>query len=115
MNLTSAAQRLAAGESVSGHPVGNSMRPLVPSGARVVIVPSVVERLEVDDIVLVRVTGRVYLHKILAIDDARRRVQIGNNSGGVNGWTGLDKVFGICVEVDGVARPRLDGKTRHAA
>jgi hypothetical protein len=47
-------------------------------------------------IVLARVAGRVYLHKITAVDYGRRRVQIGNNRGGINGWTAYEKVYGIC-------------------
>jgi hypothetical protein len=46
-------------------------------------------------IVLARVSGRVYLHKITAVDYGRHRVQIGNNRGGINGWTAYEKVYGI--------------------
>lgn len=51
-------------------------------------------------IVLVRVAGTVYLHRVTAI--AGDRVQIGNNRGRINGWTGKERVFGLCTEVDGV-------------
>jgi len=40
------------------------------------------------------------------------RVQISNNRGCVNGWTNHARVCGICTAVDGVPRPRTDGKTR---
>ncbi|MFE7413025.1 hypothetical protein [Streptomyces laurentii] len=40
-----------------------------------------------------------------ALDPARKRVQVSNNRGRVNGWTGHDRVFGIRVAVDGVPRP----------
>jgi hypothetical protein len=30
--------------------------------------------------------------------------------GRVNGWTTHARVFGICTAVEGVPRPRLDGK-----
>ena len=46
-----------------------------------------------------------------SVDLARKRVQISNNRGRANGWTGHDRVFGICVAVDGVARPGAAGKT----
>jgi hypothetical protein len=69
-------------------------------------------RLEVGDIVLARVAGAVYLHLVSAVDPARRRVQISSNRGRVNGWTGYDRVFGICIAVDGVPRPGTAGKTR---
>jgi PAS fold len=37
-----------------------------------------------------------------------------NNHGRVNGWTGHDRVFGICVAVDGVARAGAAAKVRPA-
>ncbi|MFH9727813.1 hypothetical protein ACH4M4_33325 [Streptomyces sp. NPDC017254] len=45
------------------------------------------------------------------MDPARKRVQISDNRGRVNGWTSHDRVFGICVAVDGVPRPGAGGKT----
>lgn len=86
------------------------MQPLIPSRAEVVIAPVLVDRAEVDDIVLVRVAGHVYLHKVLELDHQRRRARIGNNRGGVNGWASFDRIYGICVSVEGRPRPRLDGK-----
>ena len=67
--------------------------------------------LEVGDIVLARVAGTVYLHLVSAVDQARKRVQISNNHGRINGWTSHDRVFGICIAVDDVPRPGADGKT----
>lgn len=115
MNLSVLAERVMAGATVTCRPVGNSMAPLIRSGQEVEIAPAAPERIEPEDIVLVRVSGRVYLHKVLTVDRARRRARIGNNRGGVNGWAGFERVYGICVSVDGVARPRIDGKTRPAA
>lgn len=86
------------------------MRPLIPSGAAVVVAPVHSDRVEVDDIVLARVAGHVYLHKVLAVEAELRRARIGNNRGGVNGWAGFDRIYGICVAVDGRRRPRVDGK-----
>ena len=48
-----------------------------------------------------------------AIEPAKRRVQIGNNRGGVNGWTGFDRVYGIAVKVAGVDRPAALAKVVH--
>ncbi len=96
---------------MSCRPVGNSMRPLIRSGAEVVIAPVLAERVEVDDIVLVRTAGHIYLHKVLAVEPGRRRARIGNNRGGVNGWADFDRIYGICVAVDGRRRPRIQGKT----
>jgi hypothetical protein len=58
--------------------------------------------------VLARVAGTVYLHLVSAVN--ADRVQISNNRGRVNGWTNHALVYGICVAVDGVARPRTAGE-----
>ncbi|KQV12664.1 hypothetical protein [Kitasatospora sp. Root107] len=92
-------------------PTGSSMVPLIRSRQQVVVAPVDPSKLETGDIVLARVAGTVYLHLVSAVDPARRRVQISNNRGRVNGWTGHDRVFGICTSVDGVARPGTAGKT----
>ncbi|MBE1468753.1 hypothetical protein [Kibdelosporangium phytohabitans] len=76
------------------------MVPLIRSRQLVTIAPVDTTMLAVDDVVLARVAGTVYLHRVTAI--AGERVQIGNNRGRVNGWTNRARVFGICVEVDGV-------------
>lgn len=108
--LDGVAARVAAGERVEFRPSGDSMVPLVRSRQRVAVAPVVPARLAVGDIVLARVAGTVYLHLVSAVDPARRRVQISNNRGRVNGWTGYDRVYGLCVEVEGSPRPGVDGK-----
>jgi hypothetical protein len=97
--------RVRDGKTVEFRPTGSSMVPLIRSGNLVTVAPVDPARLEVGDIVLARVAGTVYLHLVSALDPARRRVQISNNRGRVNGWTGFDRVFGICVAVEGTARP----------
>ncbi len=54
--------------------------------------------LEVDDIVLVRVKGRVYLHLIKA--KKKNRFLIGNNRGGINGWVGENAIYGIATKIE---------------
>ncbi|MEV0737124.1 S26 family signal peptidase [Streptomyces sp. NPDC050549] len=76
-----------------------------------VVAPVDPSKVEVGDIVLARVAGTVYLHLVSSVDPARKRVQISNNRGRVNGWTGHDRVFGICVTVDDVPRSGATGKT----
>ncbi|WP_329274292.1 hypothetical protein [Streptomyces sp. NBC_00691] len=49
------------------------------------------------------------------MDPAKKRVQISNNRGHINGWTSRDRVFGICVAVDGVTRSGVEGKPLAAA
>jgi Peptidase S24-like len=92
--------RLQAGETVQFRPHGNSMTPRIRSGQRVTVAPVELDAINVGDIVLARVRGVLRLHKISAIDSTRRRVQISNNHGYVNGWTGYDRVYGVCVKVE---------------
>lgn len=106
------ADRVRAGATVEFRPTGTSMVPLVHSRQRVRVAPADPMLLEPGDIVLARVSGTVYLHLVTAVDTPRRRVQISNNRGRVNGWTGHDRVFGICLAVDGVPRPGAAAKTR---
>jgi hypothetical protein len=108
--LDGVAVRVAAGETVDFRPSGDSMTPLVRSRQQVRVAPVDPARVTVGDIVLARVAGTVYLHLVSAVDPARRRVQISNNHGRVNGWTGYARVFGLCVAVDGSPRPGTDGK-----
>ncbi|WP_235029413.1 S26 family signal peptidase [Streptomyces sp. 3213.3] len=105
------ADRVAAGATVTFRPSGSSMVPLIRSRQRVVVAPVDPSKLEIGDIVLARVAGTVYLHLVSSVDLAGKRVQISNNRGRVNGWTGHDRVFGICVAVDGTARSGAAGKT----
>ncbi|MCC0099741.1 GNAT family N-acetyltransferase [Streptomyces flavotricini] len=88
------------------------MVPLIRSRQRVRVAPVDPALVEPGDIVLARVSGTVYLHLVSAVDAARRRVQIGNNRGRVNGWTGCDRVFGICLAVDDVPRAGASAKVR---
>lgn len=92
-------------------PSGSSMVPLIRSRQQVAVAPVDPSKLEVGDIVLARVAGTVYLHLVSSVDPARKRVQISNNRGRINGWTSHDRVFGICSTVDGVTRSGVAGKT----
>lgn len=87
------------------------MVPLIRSRQLVVVAPVDPSKLEAGDIVLARVAGTVYLHLVSSLDPVKRRVQISNNRGRINGWTGHDRVFGICVAVDGLSRAGAAGKT----
>jgi hypothetical protein len=88
------------------------MVPLIHSRQLVTVAPVDPARLEIGDIVLARVAGTTYLHLVSAVDGGGNRVQISNNRGRVNGWTNHARVYGICVAVDGVPRPRIDSKPR---
>ena len=91
---TRAKEELSNGREAVIYPKGNSMKPLVLSGQRVVLKPVLdSDDLAVGDIVLATVRGKDYLHLIKAIRD--NQVQIGNNRGHINGWIGRDRVYGI--------------------
>jgi hypothetical protein len=108
--LDAFAARVVAGAEISFRPTGSSMVPLIRSRQQVTVAPVDPGKLEVGDIVLARVAGTTYLHLVSAVDHANARVQISNNRGRVNGWTGHARVFGICTEVEGAARPKSSGK-----
>jgi hypothetical protein len=103
--MEAVAARVRAGGVVTFRPKGNSMRPLINSGNEVVVAPLAdPARLEVGDIVLVRVAGHTYLHLVDAVDHDRQRVRIANNRGRVNGWAPWRQVHGICTCIDGRER-----------
>lgn len=54
--------------------------------------------LSVDQIVLCKVNGQQYLHLIKAIHG--ERFQIGNNRGRINGWIGIQSIYGKLVSVE---------------
>lgn len=110
--LDAIAARVAEGQTVDFRPSGSSMVPLIRSRQLVTVAPVDPTKVEVGDIVLARVAGTTYLHLVSAVDAGSGRVQISNNRGRVNGWTNHARLHGICTAVDGVARPRTDGKTR---
>ncbi|MEV6773385.1 S24/S26 family peptidase [Nocardia sp. NPDC051030] len=110
--LDAIAARVAAGATVQFRPAGSSMIPLIRSRDLVTVVPVDATKLEVGDIVLARVSGTVYLHRVSALDPGRSRVQIANNRGRVNGWTTHSRVFGICTTVEGTTRPGAAAKAR---
>lgn len=88
-------EKLEKGEVVSFRPRGNSMRPLIKSGELCFVQPTTIADVEVGDVVLSKVKGRVYLHKVTG--KKGNQIQVSNNRGYVNGWT--KTVFGklVCV------------------
>jgi len=73
------------------------MKGKVNDGAMVTLGPCDPSHLGVGDVVLVRVSGRVYLHLIKKCDG--QRFLIGNNRGGINGWVGPDAIYGIATHI----------------
>jgi hypothetical protein len=93
-----AIEALKRGETVRIRPRGHSMRGKVNDGDLVTLEPCDPAALRPDDIVLVKVRGRDYLHLIKAVNDGR--FQIGNNRGKINGWVSGNAIYGKCVRVE---------------
>ncbi len=111
MNKKSVIQNLLGGVSVSGYKEGgNSMSPLIKHRQPIDLAPVDATKLEKGDIVMVKVRGRIYTHKVVGL--RHNQVQIGNNHGKINGWTGLHNVYGIVVSVDGREISRSLSKVR---
>jgi hypothetical protein len=110
--LDDAWKQVQDGQQVTVTPRGHSMKGIVPDRAEVDVCPCDPGRLEAGDVVLVKVNGRVYLHKVLAVDHRRQRALIGNNRGGTNGWTSWRQVAGIAVRVNGLDRRDAQSKVR---
>ena len=90
-------EKLQNGGTVKFRPKGNSMTGKINSGDLVTVVPATADSVEVDDIVLCKVSGTQYLHLVKA-KDSEGRLQIGNNQGRINGWT--KAVYGKCISVE---------------
>jgi phage repressor protein C with HTH and peptisase S24 domain len=95
VNLEAEALKLEKAASVTFTAAGHSMRPQIEDGEDVTVVKSPPALFRVGDAVLVRVRGRVYLHKVIAWNPGRKRAQIGNNRGGVNGWVPFSDIYGV--------------------
>ena len=91
--------RLKNGEAVSFRPRGHSMSGKIESGQLCTVAPlSNVTQLEKGDVVLCKVNGNEYLHLIKAVQGSR--FQIGNNRGRINGWIGINAIFGKLIKVE---------------
>jgi hypothetical protein len=120
---------LKAGQQAKMTPHGSSMKGKVESGDEVVLAPVFdkmcasceggrlredvpcttcgafgwMPDLSIDDVVLVKVKGSVYLHLIKATRTLGNsiRYQIGNNRAGINGWVPLSAIYGVAIKVAG--------------
>lgn len=90
-----AIEELALGKETVIYPRGGSMKGLIESGERVVLVPVEKEDLIIGDIVLCRVAGADYLHLVKNIN--AEGILIGNNLGKINGTA--SKIFGRVTKV----------------
>jgi len=83
------------------------MTPRIKSGELCTVSPIKLEKKEQDtllllsvgDVVLCKVHGKEYLHLIKAVQGGKR-FQIGNNKGKINGWIGINGIFGKLEKVE---------------
>ena len=73
------------------------MKGKIESGQLVTVEPPGNRQLQKGDIVLCKVNGSQYLHLIEAIQG--ERCQIGNNIDRINGWIGINSIYGICTHI----------------
>ena len=91
-------EKLKQGETVQFRPRGHSMTGIVGNGQWVTVAPIAAEDdIQKGDVVLCKVNGAEYLHLIKAVRAGD--YQIGNNRGGINGWTKRANLFGKLVSV----------------
>ena len=89
-------ERLENGETFTTKEYGNSMSPLIKSGQEHILEPAVWQHCDINDIVYCKVNGRYYTHLVKAKDN-NKGLQIGNNKGGINGWT--KSVYGKVIQI----------------
>lgn len=98
-------KRRGSDEAVRVTVHGNSMLPRIKSGSTVIVKPASAADVDIDDVVIAKVRGRVYCHFVrgkMGRGPDGSRVKIANASGRVNGWT--SNVFGVVVGIEEVRR-----------
>lgn len=89
-------EKLQNGETFTTSEKGNSMIPLIHSGQEHILEPATWENVEVGDIVYCKVSGNYYTHLVKAKNN-QKGCLIGNNKGGINGWT--KNVYGKVIQI----------------
>ena len=90
-------ERLQKGETFVTSEPGNSMTPIIKHRQKHVLAPWVEGSvINIGDIVYCRVKGKLYTHIVKAIDP-KKGFQIGNNKGGINGWT--KTIYGKVIQI----------------
>jgi len=88
-------EKLGKGETFITSEKGNSMSPIIKSGQDHRLAPVKLEDCKMGDVVFCKVKGHYYTH--LVKGKGERGLLIGNNKGGVNGWT--KQVYGKVIEI----------------
>jgi hypothetical protein len=99
---------LRRGETTQIRPRGHSMTGRVNDGALVTLSPCDPDKLQVGDVVLVRVKGSDYLHLIKEVKrggqhkglEIATQFLIGNNRGGINGWVKAEAIYGRATHIE---------------
>lgn len=89
-------EKLQNGETFVTSEKGNSMIPLIKSGQKHKLAPIKWEDCNEKDIVYCKVKGNFYTHLVKAKSNDKGLL-IGNNKGGINGWT--RQVYGRVIEI----------------
>lgn len=89
-------EKLEKGETIISKEGGNSMLPIIKSMQPVKIEPIKWEDCRTGDIVYCKVNGRYYTHLVKATNN-KKGCLIGNNKGGINGWT--KNIYGKIIEI----------------
>ena len=91
-------EKLKAGNVCLVQGFGQSMTPILKSGQVCEVTPvNESTELKKNDIVLCKVNGHIYLHKISAING--KRYQISNNHKHVNGWITRTNIYGKVIRI----------------
>lgn len=87
-------------------PSGGSMKPIINSKDKILL--QVVEygtrpTYQIGETVYCKVNGRYYVHLVKAIKQNGKNFeyQIGNNRGGINGWTSEKNIYATVMTVNG--------------
>lgn len=89
-------EKLQNGETFTTSEKGNSMVPLIKSGQEHILQPTNWEECEEGDIVYCKVKGKFFTHLVKG-KNSEKGLLIGNNKGGINGWT--KQVYGKVTQV----------------
>lgn len=89
-------ERLQNGETFITSENGGSMVPLIKSKQEHELSPVSIENVVVGDIVYCKVKGSFYTHLVKAMNPEKGCL-IGNNKGGINGWT--KQIYGKVTRV----------------
>ena len=97
---------LLSGKIVQYRESGNSMRGIIAHRQLITCAPIPdYSSILVGDAVYCKVSGRYYTHLVKAVkkrsteNGDRFEFLIGNNHGGINGWTGQERVYGKVVAI----------------